>query len=240
MKFRLSALGLAIFAQAALFSAPVALAQNSTSRPAPTNQDKSLARQAIQWSQNRLAEIDATVTVLEQDAAKLQGDARAKAETELKKLRDRQAAYRTQAEQAVANAKTWTDSQVADARKSLDDNWTAFQTATDEYLETTKADVATRQAVLEAELDARQKAWQKSIDELRAQANKLSAEQRAAIQARIDALKAQTDEAKTRIGRLQDASGKAWNTAKKSSADAQRLFFNTYASIRKSIEDASK
>jgi hypothetical protein len=241
MKIRSTALCLAILAQTALFAAPVAFAQDSTSHPSSASPAKSsTARQAIQWSQDRLTEFDATIAALEQDAAKLRGDARGRAETALKKLRDRRDAYRAQAEEAVANTRTWTDSQAADARKSLETNWTAFQSATDEYLETTKADLATRRAVLEAELDARQKVWQKSIDELRAQASKLSSEQRAAIEARIDALRAQADEAKARIGRLQDASGKAWNTAKKSSSDAQRLFFDTYASIRKSIEDASK
>jgi chromosome segregation ATPase len=241
MKIPASALCLAILAQTALFAAPVAFAQDSTSPPSSASPAKSsAARQAIQWSQDQLTELDATIAALEQDAAKLRGDARGRAETALKKLREKRDAYRAQADEAVANTRTWTESQAAVARKSLEKNWTAFQTATDEYLETTKADLATRRAVLEAELDARQKAWQKSIDELRAKADKLADEQRAAIKARIDALSAQADEAKARVGRLRDASGKAWNTAKKSSADAQRLFFDTYASIRKSIDDATK
>lgn len=240
MKIPSSAIGLAILAQATLFAAPVTFAQDSTSHPSSSQGKPSPARQAIQWSQDRLAEFDATIAVLERDAAKLQEDARAKAESALNELRDRRDAYRTKAEEAVANAKTWTDTQAADARKSLDESWTAFQTATDKYLEATKADLATRRAVLEAELEARQKVWQKSTDELRAQANKLSAEQRAAIETRIDALKAQADEAKVRIGRLKDASSETWNTAKKSYADTQKLFFDTYASIRKSIEDVAK
>ena len=241
MKIPSSALGLAIFAQAALFAAPVAFAQDSTSHPSSASQGQpSSARQAIQWSQDRLTEFDATIAALEQDAARLQGDARVRAETALNQLRDKRDAYRTQADEAVANARTWTDSQVTEARKSLDENWTAFQTAIDEYLETTKADLTSRQAVLEAELEARRKAWQNSIEELRAKADKLAGEQRSTIKARIDALSAQADQAKARIGRLQDASGKAWTTAKKSSAEAQQLFSDTYASIRKSIEDASK
>jgi hypothetical protein len=241
MKFRSWALGLAVLAQTTLFTAPATFAQGSTTQPAPTKQDEpSLARQAIEWSQDRLAELDATIAVLEQHAAKLQGDARARAEAALKELRDKRDAYRAQADDAVANAKTWTDAQVVEARKSLDQRWAAFQTARDEYLEAAKADLATRRAVLEAELEARQKAWQKSIDELRAEAGKLAAEQKAAIDARIAALRAQVDEAKARIGRIQDASGEAWETAKKSYADAQQLFLDTYVSIRKSIENATK
>ena len=129
---------------------------------------------------------------------------------------------------------------MAAARKSLDDNWAAFQAAQDEYLEATKADLATRRAVLAAELEARQKAWRKSIDDLRVQASKLAADQKAAINARIESLNAQIDEVKARVERLQDASAEAWGTTKKSYADAQKLFSDTYMSIRKSIEDATK
>jgi hypothetical protein len=241
MKPHSSFIGLAIVVQAALSSAPAAFAQDSISQPAVASRSEpSLARQAIQWSHDRLSELDATIAVLERDAAQLQGEARAETKTALKKLRDRRDAYRTQAEDAVAKARSWSDRRVVDARKSLDEEWDAVQTAREEYLEAAKADLATRQAVLEAEFEARHKAWRKSIDGLRAEAGTLAAEQRSAIESRIDALKAQADKAKARIGRLKDASGEAWNAAKKSSAEAQQLFFDTYASIRKSLEDATK
>ncbi|GEO87650.1 MULTISPECIES: hypothetical protein [Alphaproteobacteria] len=245
MKLRLSTIGLALVAQTVLFSAPAALAQETTAQTAPATQDDpSLARQALEWSQDRVAELDATIAVLEKEAARLQGDARARAEEVLKALRDRRDAYRIQAEEAVANAGTWTDAQVAEARKSLDDNWAAFQATRDEYLDAAKADIATRRAVLEAEFEARRKAWQESIDELRADAEKLAAEQRTAIDARIAALSTQVDKAKVeasaRIERLQDASAEAWEKTKQGYADAQKGFLDTYASIRKSIGDATK
>jgi len=241
MKLHLSAVGLALLAEIALLNTPVAFAQDATSQIQPVVQnDPSLARQAIVWSQDRLTELDTSIAILEQDAARLQGDAKVKAEDALKALRERRDAYRTQAAEAVASAKSWTDAQVVEARKSLDDSWTAFQTVRDDYLEAAKTDLATRRAILEAELEARQNAWQKSIDELRAEAARLAADQRTEIDARIAALNAQVDEAKARIGRLQDASAEAWNTTKKSYADAQQLFFETYASIRKTIENAKK
>ncbi|MGA0565165.1 hypothetical protein ACO2RV_22190 [Ancylobacter sp. VNQ12] len=241
MKLRLSAVALALLGHTALFTAPAARAQNAAPQNQTTTQDNpSLARQAVGWSQDRLAELDATIVVLEKEAAKLQGDARAKADATMKALREKRDAYRTKADEAATNAKSWTDTQVAEARKSLDENWAAFQTARDEYLESAKADLATRRAILEAELEARQKAWQKSIDDLKPDAGKLAADQRAAVDTRIAALKAQADEAKARAARLQDASAQAWETTKKSYADAQQLFFDTYASIRQSIEDATK
>ncbi|KPH81396.1 hypothetical protein [Bosea vaviloviae] len=241
MKSLISAIGLALFAQTSLLVVPVAFAQNATGQgQAASQNDPSLARRAVEWSRDRLAELDATIVVLEKESARLQGEARKNADEALKALRDRRDAYRVQAEEAAANASTWTDAQVAAARKSLDDGWAAFQTTRDRYLEAAKVDLATRRAILEAELEARQKAWRNSIDELRAKASKLAADQRAAIDARIAVLNSQVDEAKARIARLEDASAEAWETTKKSYADAQKLFSDTYASIRKTIEDATK
>lgn len=241
MKLRLSAMALALIVQTAMPTAPVAFAQGAPAQSQPAvPDDPSLARWAVEWSQDRLAELDATIAVLEKESARLQGEAQRKADEALKRLRDRRDAYRVQAEEAATKARIWTDAQVAEARKSLDDNWAAFQTARDQYLEAAKADLATRRAVLEAELDARQKAWRKSIDELRAEASKLATDQRAAIDSRIATLNAQVDEAKARISRLENASAEAWETTKKNSADARKLFFDTYASIRKTMEDATK
>lgn len=239
MKSRSWAFCLAILAEVTLLAAPSGFAQNQASHAAPSNQDQpSSARQAIQWSQDRLSEFDAAIASLEQDLAKRQADVRAKADAALKELRDTRESYRVKAEEAAGNARTWTVTQVADARKALDERSTAFQAKVGEYLDTVKADLATRQAVLEAEFEARQKAWQKSIDELRTEADKLAAKQRADIDARIDALKAQVDEAKARVGRLQTASREAWDAVTRNYADAQQRFADTYNSIRKSIKDA--
>lgn len=246
MKTCLSAIGLAIVAQTALLTGSVAFAQNTVT---PQDQlgareDRSLARQVLDWSQDRLAELDATVAVLEKQSAELSGEARAKADETLTALRGQRDAFRIQAEETAANAKTWTNAQLTTARNSLDENWTAFQAAKDEYLENTKADITTRRAILEAELEARQQAWQRSIDELSAEAQNVAADQRTKIDARIAVLKADAakarDDARVRIERLKDGSAEAWETTKKGYADARNLFWESYSSIRQSIENATK
>jgi len=231
--------GLAIVAHAVFIVVPVAVADDSQPKSAVTSDEKlSLTRQAIKWSKERLSELDATIAVLEQNAAKLQADGRSQAEAGLKKLRERRDAYFAEVEEANSNVKTWTDTQVAEAQKSLDETSAAFESERDRYLDSIKADITMRRAALKAELDARLKAWQVSIDELRAEAGKVSDERKADIEARIASLKKQADEEKARVGRLQNASSDSWKTMKRSFADAQKLFSDTYASVRKSIEDA--
>jgi hypothetical protein len=244
MKF-LSAVGLALFTQVALIAVPAAFAEDAASQTEPVIGDNSSpARQAIEWSQDRLAELDANVDVLEKEIARLKGEARTTADETLKILHEKRDAYRAHIEDAAANAKTWTASQVAATQKSLDDNWAAFETTRDDYLRAANTGVATRKALLEAELEARQKAWQQSVDGLRLDAKKLAADQQAAIDARIADLNARIeqtrDETKVRIERLQEASTETWETTKRSYAEGQQLLFDTYLSIRKSIEDAAQ
>ncbi len=234
MKLRSWTFGIAILAHVSLLAAPAALAQGSASgQPSP-------ARQAIQWSQDRLSELDAAVAKADQDIATRQADTRAKGEAALKDLRAQRDVYKVKVNEAASNAKTWTDAQVAEANKSLDEAATAFQVKLGEYLDTVKSDVAGRRALLEAEYEARQKAWQKSIDELRTEARKLDAKQRADIDARIDALKAQMDDAKVRIGSLHEASREAWAAVTRDYAEAKQRVSETYNSIRKSIKEAMK
>jgi hypothetical protein len=230
-------LGFAALAQASLLAAPAALAGAQSAPAASANKEKaSGARQAVRWSQDRLSEIDATLAVLERDAASRKAADRQRAEAALKTLRETRASYRTKAAAAAAaNADAWSDAQAASARRSLDATWMAFEAQRDGYLATANADLATRRAVL----DARARAWQASIDQLRGEAGRLQGEQRAALDARLAVMQAQADEAKARSARLQDASRASWEAVKKSSADGQRLFHETYVSVRESFAAAA-
>ena len=234
MTLRSWAFGISILVQATLLATPATHAQGSAS------DQLSPGRQAIQWSQDRLSEFDAAIARMEQDLEKRKADDRAKGDAALKDLRAQRDAYRAKVNEAASNAKTWTETQVADAGKSLEDASDKFQAQLGEYLDAVNADVVARRAALEAEFEARQKAWQKSIDELRTEAGKLETKQKAAIDARIDALKAQMDDAKARIGRLQEASHEAWTAITRDYAEAERRASETYESIRKSIREAAK
>lgn len=234
-----SAASLLVLAQATSFVASAALAQQAAP-PAPASQSASVVHGAVAAIQERLAEADATVSLFEQNAAQLQGAAREKALAALQSLRARRDAYRELAKAAVADVSTWTETQTTELQKRLDDDWSAYQSARDDYLEAAKADLATREATLNVELDANRQSWRSAIEDLRVRARTLSADQQAAVEKRIAALKAEADEVKARIGRLQAASSEAWQKAQQGVADARKIFDESYGSIRKTIEDAAK
>lgn len=108
MKLRFSTIALALLAQTALLSAPPALAQNAEAQAdsAAPQKEPSKVHQALAWSQDRLAQLDANITALEKDASKLRGEARTKADAALADLRKQRDAYRRRAQDAAANART--------------------------------------------------------------------------------------------------------------------------------------
>lgn len=67
MKLRFSTIALALLAQTALLSAPPALAQNAEAQAdsAAPQKEPSKVHQALAWSQDRLAQLDANITALE-------------------------------------------------------------------------------------------------------------------------------------------------------------------------------
>lgn len=242
MKFNPSALALAMLVQAGIAIAPAHAQQQPSSaaaQKAPAAEASTL-RQSFDWSQARLAELDAAIAVLEQDLAKRKGDAHAKAATALQELKAKRDAYQAEAAEAAAQARSRSEQELAQARRSLDASWTKAQETKDHYLVVAKTDLATRQELLQAEFDAREKAWKEAIDGLRADAARLSGEQRAAIEPQIEELKASIGKEKSRAARLRDASAQAWTSAKQSYAEAQQNFAKTYASIQESITEAAK
>lgn len=226
--------------------APVSAPAEAPSIPAgPTAQagkpaDPSLVRQATAWSQERLAELDASIAVLEKNASELQGVAQEQAQAALKQLKDTRDAYRAKAQAMVDDSRAWTAAQVADARKALDESWATFQKEVDTYLDNVHADFETRKAVLLAQVEARQKALEETIEKLKADAAKLAQDQRAAIDKRIAALEKKVDETKQRAARLKEASASSWEKAKQAYDDVRARVVETYQSIRESISEALK
>lgn len=243
MRHRSWPIGFVALAQIALLAAPATSALGQSTHQASPDRNKSAPadqkqlsapRKAIKWSQDKLSEMDATIDVLEQDATRARTEVRPQAQAALARLRQTRDAYRTQAQEAANHAETWTDNQVTGAQRSLDARWSQFETQRDNYLTAARANLATRREVL----DARVQAWQKSIDGLRRDAARLDTNARADIDRRIASLQAQVDDARVRNARLRDASRASWNTVKKNSAKAQQLFYDTYISVRKSLDDA--
>ncbi|RYB06969.1 hypothetical protein [Lichenibacterium ramalinae] len=221
---------LAIAAPPAVATAPVA--EPAAAAAAATTSDPAGAHAAIAQAQERLAEIDATITVMQDQADKADAAARQKARDAVAALKGIRDTYKKEVDEVAARGRQMTADQLAVARAALTAPWTQFEQALDQDVRGLKLDVAQRKAIVEARIKAEQTYWQDVIADLQATAANLTAEQRAAIDARVAAVRAHAEAAKARLTRLGRAGQTAWSALKQGLVNSRQVFDETYRGTR--------
>lgn len=224
----LRALSFALLCAAA---APAARAAPAAAAPAPAaaaQGDPVGAHAAIAQAQERLAEIDASITALQGDVEKLDAAGRQQAHDAVETLRTLRDTYRKEIDAVAAEGRQMTVEQLRLARATLTAPWTQFEQTLDRDVASLKLDVAQRKALIEARVKAEQAYWQKVLADLQAAAASLTAEQRAAIDARIAGVRTRVDEAGARLTRLGTATRTAWSALKQGFTNTRRTFADVY------------
>ena len=186
------------------------------------------AHAAIAQAQERLAEIDATISVLQEDADKADGAARQKAHDAVASLRTIRETYRKELDGVVAQGRALTTDQLAMARAALTAPWTQFEHDLDQDVTAVRLDADQRKALVQARIRAEQTYWQSVITDLQASAEGLTAEQRAAIDARIARVRAHSEEAQTRLTKLGRAGQSAWSALKQGLVSSRQILEDGY------------
>lgn len=186
------------------------------------------AHRVIRWAEAELAEMDATITTLDEDTLKLQGEARTRADAVLAKLRATRDAYRVKLQQAAAAGEEKTKGEVERLHQTFKGDWTAFEADIEEYYDTVDADFQTRRAVFIARANAQRAAFERRIDELRQSAADATTEAKAKTAAEISALEASLQRSREKIDRLGEATDAAWTQFLKGLDDARETFRASY------------
>lgn len=186
------------------------------------------AHAAIAQAQERLAEIDATISVLQDEADKADGAVRQKAHDAVASLRTIRETYRKELDGVVAQGREMTAAQLAMARTALTAPWTQFEQVLDQDVATIRLGAEQRKALVLARIRAEQTYWQGVVTDLQASAAGLTAEQRAAIDVRIARVKAHAEEAQMRLTKLGRTTQSAWSALKQGLVSSRQIFEEGY------------
>jgi len=208
-----SSAALLILALAVPLATPLTAMAQDNAAPATTEaaaQEPSGMHRAIRWAQTELQEMDAAITVLEENTAKLSGDARTKAEAELEKLRAVRQEYERSLEEAAATTDAKAREEAQRLGTALATQWDEFEANLAAYYDVAKADYELRRAVFLARAHAQQAAFQQDIDAL----NQSTAAAAEGVKARLDehksALQARLREDQDKLDRLGAATNASW------------------------------
>jgi hypothetical protein len=174
----------------------------------------------VNWTKQRLDEMDAALASLQAKATKAQADAKVRTDqtiADLKKYRD--------AFQAEAKAQAQASEAALQATKTqLEGQWSSFEKQLKTYFETVGKQVEQQQSAFRDIAAAQVKAWREAADKLHDAATKVAADKRASVDAAIKQMKVEATEAEARLQKLKQAGSESWGALSAGLAESRKAF----------------
>ena len=159
----------------------------------------------LNWTKERIDEMDATLASLESKTAELRSESRAKADQVIADLRKKRDEFENTAKkQAEAGEAAWDATM-----KRLEAQWKGFETEINAYLEGLGKDIKQQQAVFQSQFAAQMKAWRETADKTHAAAAEFAAERRKDLDAAVSRMKADAATAQEKLQKLTGAGDKS-------------------------------
>jgi hypothetical protein len=174
----------------------------------------------LNWTKERLDEMDAALASFEAKASQQKADAKAKSDqliTDLKKRRDE---FQAKAKaQAAAGEAAWQT-----AKTQLESQWHGFEAQVKTYFETVGKHVEQQQATFRGIATAQTKAWREAADNFHGAATKMAAEQRANVDAAVKQMKAEAAKSEASLQNLKQAGSQSWAALSGALAESRKAF----------------
>jgi hypothetical protein len=174
----------------------------------------------LNWTKQRLDEMDATLASLEAKAGQLKADVKAKSDQLIADLKKRRAEFQAKAKaQAEAGEASWQAT-----KTQLESQWNAFEAQVKTYFETVGSQVEQQQATFRDIAAAQVKAWREGADKFHDAATRFAAEKRANLDAAVKQMKADAAEAEARLQKLKQAGSESWTALGGALAESRKAF----------------
>jgi hypothetical protein len=174
----------------------------------------------LNWTKQRIDEMDATLAALETKGSQLKAESQVKADqlvADLKKRRDEfQATVQTQREAAEAMVRT--------NKAQLEAQWPSFEAQVKAYFETVGKQAEQQQAAFRDIAASQVAAWQKGADEFRDSVAKVTAAKRSDLDAALEQMKAGAAQAEAHFQKLKQAGGESWTALSAALAESRKAF----------------
>lgn len=174
----------------------------------------------LNWTKERIDEMDAALASLQAKASQVQADSKTKADQlidDLKRRRDEfQATAKKQAEEGEA---AWQRT-----KTQLDSEWRGFETQVKTYVETLGKEIQQQQVTFRDIAAAQLKAWREAADTFHQEAAKVAAARRVDLDAAVKQMKADAAEAEARMQKLKQAGSESWSALSAALAESRKAF----------------
>jgi hypothetical protein len=174
----------------------------------------------LNWTKERLDEMDATLASLEAKVSQQKADAKAKADQLIGDLKERRDEFQAKAKaQAAAGEAAWQT-----AKTQLESQWHGFEAQVKTYFDTAGRHIDQQQAAFRDIAAAQAQAWREAADNFHEAATKVAAERRANVDAAVKQMKAEAAEAEARLQKLKQAGSDSWTALSAALAQSRKAF----------------
>ena len=189
----------------------------------------------LNWTKQRIDEMDATLASLEAKAGQVQAESKVKANqliAELKKQRDE---FQAQAKkQAAASEAAWKIN-----KAQFDSQWKAFEGQVKTYIDTVAKQAPQQQALFRDVATAQVKAWREAADTIQDTASKFAAGRRADVDAAVKRMMADAAEAESRLQKINQTGQQSWAALSAALAESRKAFDNANQAAWDAVKKAA-
>ena len=174
----------------------------------------------LNWTKQRIDEMDAMLASLEAEAGQAKADSKVKADrliADMKKQRDEfqaKAKLQAQANEAALQA----------SKAQLEAQWRSFETQVKAYFEAVGKQVEQQQATFGDAVAAQLKAWRAAADVFSSEAAKIATAKRADLDAAVKQMKADAAEAESRFKKLKQVGSETWSSLSAALTESRKAF----------------
>jgi hypothetical protein len=174
----------------------------------------------LNWTKQRIDEMDATLASLEAKAGQMKADSKVKAAqliADLKKRRDEfqaQAKAQAQAGEAALQA----------GKAQLETQWKAYEAQVKVYFDTVGKQIEQQQATFWDVAAAQAKAWREAAETFHSEAAKIASARRGDLEAAVKQMKSDAAEAEARLQKLKQAGSESWAALSAALAESRKAF----------------
>jgi FixJ family two-component response regulator len=174
----------------------------------------------LNWTKERLDEMEATLASLEAKASQRKADAKAKADQLIRDLKKRRDEFQAGAKaQVQANEAGWQA-----AKAQMESQWNNFEAQVKAYFESVEEQIEQQRSTFSDVASAQMKGWREAADRFHDAAAQVAAEKRANVDAAVKHMKAEATEAERRLHKLRQAGGESWAALGAALAESRRAF----------------
>jgi len=172
----------------------------------------------LNWTKQRIDEMDATLASLEGKAGQMTADAKTKAEQLIASLKQERDAFQAKVEAQTSEAARQAN------QAQLEALWKTFEGQVKSHFETSARQIDEQQAAFRDIAAAQAKAWAAAADTFQSEIGKVAAAGKSNVEAAVRQMKADAAEAEARLEKLKQAGGATWAALGAALAESRKAF----------------